>query len=121
MNKGYDIEILPNGEEIFDFTRRITNLALGNLINETVESLESYSWNFIRSWLKYHDISEVYLHPTIHSCKNILQHMFNAIHEYDAELGEPTELAEVFVVPGVNEIVHLKRQVRKEVLGIDKL
>jgi hypothetical protein len=121
IKRGWHEEKLPSSEEIYDFTHRLTNIALGTVIEKTCEKLETYVESFKGKFMKDYPIEELSFHPVFHSIRNILKNMDDRILELDADTGDPLKLMDLFIVPGVNEIIHLKRQIRREVTGIDRL
>lgn len=114
--------MVPIGEEVFSFTKRLTNFSLGNLISKTIKNLEDYSERFIKEFFMNKYSSDLIpLHPMAHALGNTLEHITKKLKSFDPKVHSALDITDVFVIPGINEIVHLKRQVRKEVIGIDRL
>jgi hypothetical protein len=59
-------------------------------------------------------------HPLLHALTNLLTNLDSKLESYNGSHNDLKSLLEFLVIPGVNELVHLKRQVRREVTGLDK-
>jgi hypothetical protein len=91
--------ILKVNRKTFDFSKR--------LLNEFLPGIK--------------DRNELSFHPLIHSLRNTIHNLKISIRNYDSDTQNLSEILDILVVPGVTEVVHLKRQLRKEVVGIDRL
>jgi hypothetical protein len=60
-------------------------------------------------------------HPMCHAIGNTLKGIEDRLKAFDEKNSDASLIVDAIVVPGINEIVHLKRKIRKEVIGIDRL
>jgi len=127
ISLGWSEEVLPNRDEIYDFTRRITDFSLSKVVRNVNLKVITMSEKFQKEMCKttfsgkITNPNDISWHPIIHSLKNNLVSINNRLKDYKSTNEDIRELIKELTIPGVNEIVHLKRQVRKEVVGIDRL
>jgi hypothetical protein len=122
IHKGWDESYLPTNEEIVDFSLRLIDLSVGNVIqsiNYSVFTLAEELFSKLHPDIK--DRSEISWHPLIHSVRNTPYNLKLKLESYESINNGLKELLEFLAIPGVNDIVHLKRIARKEVTGIDRL
>jgi hypothetical protein len=74
-------------------------------------------------WPHIKSRNELAFHPLIHALRNNAESIRSILERYDYNREDVPfrDLLRTLVIPGVSEIVHLKRQIRREVVGIDRI
>jgi hypothetical protein len=118
--RGWDLDNLTSNDKIEDFTLRVVNKALARVISRAARKVLDTGWRFLKEFSPRTRRSLRY-HPLTFALKNTLTNIQKVILGWDNTPESLKDIIKNLAVPGVTELVHLKRQNRSEVSGIDRV
>lgn len=120
--KGWDETTLPNSDQFGEWILRVVDLALSKVVLRVNRKVIELPGKLLKQFMpEVPNKNDISFHPLIHALRNTTRNLNLRLREWDSETQNLSEILDFLTVPGVTEIVHLKRQMRKEVVGIDRL
>lgn len=109
-------------DEAYLLLSRILNIGMGKVVSKVnISIINFYDKLFKEFYPEVKDRNELYWHPVIASLSNILLDIDERLVQYKGTSQDLKSLAEYLTIPGVNDIIHLNRNIRKRVISIEKV